>query len=410
MPNSVTNNYMKKSSSQWGLITALLCLSWPLHASFIESSIGSAVIDDATATYYNPAALTVLKKKQFIGLGSLGNTRTEFSGQATQLSTGYIESGFSTKSFNYLLPSVYAAIPTVKNISVGLAVLANNFNDNIENHSLLRYAQSSNHTQDIDLVPAIGVKLNEYLSIGAGFNRSQAHFLLEPISGSPSIHIPDGRSRNDSRGDAWGGDVGILIKPAKTTIIGANYRSSMTYRMKGTSTYHGFPSNSSSDSYAFHYWTPARTAVSINHAINRKFGLMGTIQFVQWSIFKDVTLHNVATSKGVLPTALSSYHFHDSWIFTVGSNYRMSSKWIIRAAGTYSQAPSRGKLQVDLGDSVTIGVSMGYKIIKNTVLDCSYAHAFITDQTIRINTAQNAINGTNKGLVNAVALKLTVNV
>ena len=53
-------------------------LSFPLHASFIESSIGTAVINDATATYYNPAALTLLKKPQGIAQGSATYFRENF--------------------------------------------------------------------------------------------------------------------------------------------------------------------------------------------------------------------------------------------------------------------------------------------------------------------------------------------
>src|SRR5689334_16900234 len=70
-------------------------LFFPLiaRASFIESTIGTAVVDDATATYYNPSALTLLKKPQIITLGSLANFRSDFTGQAIQSSTGFTLSG-----------------------------------------------------------------------------------------------------------------------------------------------------------------------------------------------------------------------------------------------------------------------------------------------------------------------------
>ena len=54
-----------------------------LHASFIESTIGAAVVNDATATYYNPAALTLLTNSQIIALRSLAYSHTNFTGQAT---------------------------------------------------------------------------------------------------------------------------------------------------------------------------------------------------------------------------------------------------------------------------------------------------------------------------------------
>ena len=88
----------------------------------------------------------------------------------------------------------------------------------------------------------------------------------------------------------------------------------------------------------------------------------------------------------------------------------MSSKWIIRLAGSYTQSPTNGKFQIDYGDSITLGTSMGYTIFKNVILDASYAHAFIKNQNIHVTTAQNFITGIQKGAINAFALKLTVNI
>jgi long-chain fatty acid transport protein len=386
-----------------------LLFSPNLHASFIESTMGAAVVDDATSTYYNPAALTLLKKTQLIALGSIGTTQTQFSGQSTQLATSYTQSGVSNAVISTFLPSFYFGAPVTNDITFGFAVIANDFYRNVEDHSILRYAQSNNRIQDIDLVPAAGFKLNKYISLGAGINRTHAHFLLKPLTGLPSLNIPDNQSNNESSGDSWGWDLGFLLKPIVATTVGFNYRSAITYEMGGNSTFLGYP-NITSDKYNFNYWTPARSTFSISHFITPQLGVIGTIQFIQWSIFKDVTIHNIASRAGIIPSANVHYNFQDSFLVTVGSNYRISSKWIIRAAGSYTQSPSNGKFQIDTGDSITLGGSMGYTIFQNLILDCSYAHAFIKDQNIHATTAQNFITGEQKAAINAFALKLTVNV
>ena len=43
--------------------------------------MGTAVVNDATATYHNPAALTLLPTSQMIALGSVAHFRTQFTGQ-----------------------------------------------------------------------------------------------------------------------------------------------------------------------------------------------------------------------------------------------------------------------------------------------------------------------------------------
>lgn len=402
----VSSNRIK----HWTAISMLL-LSTPLHPSFIEQTLGTAVVNDATATYFNPAALTALSQKQLITIGTVARSQFQFSGFTQRIPLGIIESGASTNTSNFILPSLYLGIPVNDRFAAGLAVVINDFNRELDNHSILRYVQASNHTYDIDLVPALGFKVNDFLSIGGHLNFSKAYFLQEPRSGIPSLNIPESRSRNDSQGNSIGWDTGILITPTKSTTIGINYRSALSYHLKGTSTLDG-PLMISSDNYHFNYWTPARSVFSLSHFLTKQFGLIGTIQYLQWNIFKESNIYNFATQANshaiIVPEATIRYHFHNSWLLTLGTIYKISPKWIARVAGTYNQSPSNGQFQIGSGDSFAIGSSMGYQITNNVTIDCSYAHAFFNKEIVNINTAQNNINGINKGDHNSVSLKLTV--
>lgn len=383
-----------------------------LHASFIESTIGTAVVNDATAAYYNPAALTLLSNSQMIALGSVASSYSDFTGQSIQSKTGFIQSGSSSAQTHYYLPSLYIGVPTKGRVTAGLAIISNSFNKNSDENSILRYVQSSNSIHDMDLVPAIGIKLNEFFSLGVSVNFSYANFLLQPIVGFPSLNIPDSQSRNQCDGNALGGDVGFLLKPAQTTLIGFNYRSAMTYRLSGTSVFEGNSVVISND-YHFKFWTPARSVLSINHFVTPKLGFIGTIQRIQWSIFKEVNIYGIATqigSQSIILNADVPYHLHDAWLVTLGSHYRMTPKWVIRVAGSYNQSPGNSNYQISEGDSTIIGASTGYEIYKNIMIDGSYAHAFIQNEDIQITTGRNMINGINKGSRDAFSLKLTFNI
>jgi long-subunit fatty acid transport protein len=382
-----------------------------LHASFIESTLGTAVVNDATAAYYNPAALTLLSNFQIITLGSVASSHNNFTGKSIQKTTGFTQSGSSTSQAHYYLPSFYAGIPATDKVTFGLAVVSNFFNKNSEENAILRYVQSSNSIQDIDLVPAVGVKLNEFFSLGAGIALSHANLLLQPISGFPSLNIPDAQSNNESNATGLGGDAGFLLKPSHSTLIGFNYHSSVTYQFRGRSVLESSP-KVISNNYAFTFWTPARSVLSINHFITPSFGLISTVQRIQWSIFNDIHIHGIATrigSKSIILDAKVPFHLHDSWIFTVGSHYRINPKWVVRVAANYNQTPGNGNYQISNGDSIILGVSMGYEIYKNIIIDGSYAHAFIQNQNINIQTGGNIITGENKALRGAFSLKLTIN-
>jgi long-subunit fatty acid transport protein len=383
----------------------------PLHASFIEQTIGAAVVKDATAVYFNPAALTISPQQQFIFLGTLARAQFEFSGSAQKRPFG-TESGSTTSKSNFTLPSMYLSIPINERFVAGFAVVANDFNRELDNHSILRYILARNQTNNIDFIPALGIKINQFLSIGGNLNFTYAHLIQEPITtGIARLNIPESHSLNDSQANSLGGDFGILIKPGKKTALGFNYRSAVTYNLQGSSTILGLPSISSND-YHFKYWTPARSVMTLSHFFNEKLGFIGTIQYLQWNIFKEASVYNFATQAAsqvfIVPQARINYHFHNSWLLTLGTIYQVSQKWVVRVAGTYNQSPSNGRFQIGSGDSLITGFSMGYQLINHLTVDFGYGHAFFKKEPIDIRTSQNIITGLNEGTHDAISLKFTL--
>lgn len=392
-------------------IFLLALLPLTLHASFIESTMGTAVVNDATAVYYNPAALALLKNPQAISLNSDGKSRTKFDGQAVQATTGFTQSGSSITENHYFLPAFYTATPITKKLTIGLAGISNLFGKDVDGSSILRYDESSNTVRNYDLVPAVEYKLTDFLALGAGLNFSYAYFLLKPTIGFPSLNIPDTESRNEADGTGFGKDVGVLLRPSKTTVIGLNYRSSITYKLSGTSVFESVPEVISSN-YGFTFWTPARSVLSVSQAITKNLNLIGTIQRINWSIFNTVNIHGIATKIGPRPVIFNAnvpFFLRDTWLATIGGQYKVTSNWIVRVASSYVQSPGNPSVQVTNGDSIVLGTTMGYKITKNLTIDGGYAHAFIQNQNINITTGRNRINGVTNGYVNAASLKLTFN-
>lgn len=388
----------------------LSCTS--LHASFIEQTIGAAVVKDATAVYFNPAGLTISPHRQFILLGTLAKAQFEFIGSAQTFSVGRIESGTTTTRSNFFLPSMYLSTPINERVVAGFAVVANDFNRELDNQPILRYFLSRNQTHNIDYIPALAFKINQFLAIGGNLNFTYAHLIQEPIAaGIPRLNIPESSSINDTQAHSLGGDVGMIMKPNKKTALGFNYRSAVTYRLQGRSTLNGLQSISSDD-YHFKYWTPARSVMTLTHFINEKLGFLSTVQYIQWNIFKEVSIHHFATQVGshalIVPVARINYHFHNSWLLTLGTIYQVSPKWVVRVAGTYNQSPSNGRFQISPGDSLITGFSMGYHLLDQLTVDFGYGHAFFRKESIDIQTSPNRIIGINQGAHDAVSLKLTL--
>lgn len=382
------------------------------HASFIESTIGTAVVNDATASYFNPAALILIKNPQIISQATLAYFRTQFRGQSRTLFTGITETGNSTSNTHYYSPSLYLGIPATDRVIVGLAVVSNSANRNTDENAILRYVQSSNNIQDYDVVPALAFKINEYFSIGGGINFSYANFNLQPITGFPGSNIADSQSHNQSDGTGVGGNAGFLIKLSPATIIGFNYRSITTYHLSGKSVFEGSPLVISNN-YHFKLRTPARGVLSINHFVTQKLGFITTIYRIKWSTLTNVSVFGIANLLGTTPVILNGsipFHLRDTWAFTLGNHYRFAPGWVLRVAGSYVQSPGNPHFQIANGNSIILGASMGYDINKTITIDGSYAHAFISDENINIIGRRQVIRGVNEGSRDAISLKLTFNV
>lgn len=388
-----------------------LSLASSAQASFIETTMGTAVVNDATAAYFNPAALVLLKNPQLIPLGTLATFRSSFSGQTTQIATGTLQTGSTSSRTYYTAPAMYLGIPMTDRLTLGVAVLSNMTNRDAEENSILRYVESSNTMQEYDIVPAVGIKINDFFSLGAGLDLAYANFHLRPIAGFPQANIADSQNKNDIAGTAIGVDVGLLLKLSPATIMGFNYRSVTTYKLSGTSVLNTDPQVYSND-YHFDLRKPAHSVLSINHFVTPALGFIGTVQYIQWSILKNLTVNGVATLIGTQPSIINAsipFHLHDTWAFTLGTMYRMNTSWVVRFAGTYNQSPGNPNYQVTTGDSIILGASTGYKFNEIMSIDGGYAHVFIQNRNINITGNRFLITGVNQASRDALSLKLTVN-
>jgi long-subunit fatty acid transport protein len=395
-------------------INLMACLLLPSlsYASFIETTIGTAVVNDATAAYYNPAALTLLQNAQIIPLLTVSRFQTKFNGQSTVVPTNFTQRGAASSVSYYYSPSFYFAMPVTNRMTFGLAAISNFANRNFEDNSILRYVQSSNTIQDYDLVPALGFKINNYVSVGAGVNLSYTKMHLEPNVGFPGSNVADSQSSNQSEGSGVGANAGFLLKPKEGTLLGFNYRTITTYRENGTSRLSG-AAELTSNNYRFQLRTPARSVFTISQLLTPTVGLITTIQRMQWGMIRNIKIYDLATLVGNAPVIINAtvpYYLRDTWILTFGGHYRFQPNWIARIAATYNQSPSNGHYQISTGDSYILGASLGYQINKTITLDCSYAHAFIKDESIQIAGNRYVINGNNQASRDAVSLKLTWNV
>lgn len=115
---------------------------------------------------------------------------------------------------------------------------------------------------------------------------------------------------------------------------------------------------------------------------------------------------------GTMQTIVSAavpYYLRNTWFLTLGSQYQVMPKWVLRMAAGYNQTPGNGSYQIANGNSYILGVSTGYAITKAVTIDGGYAHAFIQTANININSRAVLVDGLTDGARDSVSLKMTLN-
>ncbi|HSW93660.1 MAG TPA: outer membrane protein transport protein [Gammaproteobacteria bacterium] len=381
-------------------------------ASFIETTMGTAVVNDATASYFNPAALLQLKNTQIIPLMTLMQYRTSFNGTVTTASSGFSQSGTANATSWFYSPSFYAGLPLNKKVTLGLAFVSHFVNRDPDENSILETIQPGNSIQDYTLVPGFGMKLNDILSVGAGLVFSYTRLSSSPTPGLPGTSNPNVTGTNQSSGSGIGGNIGFLLKPRDGTLIGLNYRTQISYPEKGTSRING-PTPLTSSGYQFQLTIPARATLSLAQQLTKNSKLIMTVQHINWNHIKTIQVNGVTTLIGttsVITHAVIPEYLKNTWILTLGDNYRFKPDWILRVAGTFNESPGNSSYQITEGNSYILLASLGHDINKILTVDVGYAHAFIQDASIHTNGQRVIINGINSASRDAASLKLTVNV
>lgn len=249
-----------------------------------------------------------------------------------------------------------------------------------------------------NLNPTVAYRLSPGITIGAGVQIEYGEGTLKFATGFP------GGDSTVFNGDDWafGATAGVLLKPSEGTSIGLGWRSKRTLTLEGrlerNSTDLPGPlpvlAEATIDAEA-DVELPDIVTLSFRHAMSPNMRLMGTVEWTNWSEFKELrlTAKETAISPTVgLPPAVANSgdtlavieaNWDDGWFFSLGGEYDYSELITLRAGIGYEISPvsSPEKVITTIPDGDRIWLSLGgsYKYSEWTTLDFGYTHLFVDD-------------------------------
>jgi long-chain fatty acid transport protein len=380
---------------------------------------GAAIADDASTAFFNSAGMVRITNPQLVLSGDTVTTRMLFKGSNIWNTTAhsplptpipsFTQTGTAEGGTFNIVPALHFVSPLTHGWAFGFSVaspfgLATNYNTS----SILRYSATNSKVITTDLSPSLAYCIGDGLSIGAGLDVEYLDAMLNSVGGLPGLAqatqsppvIYDSISNNHADGWGYGWHAGLLYQFSPTTRVGLAYRSAVSFNLDGRSKLTGplaspptfsTPSVLRQENLNGEVTLPPTTTLSAYHDINCRWALDGTVMYTQWNKFNQVVrLKNVASIGGFPPVARPitvelPEHFHNAWRFGLGTQFKLTRCFLIRAGAGYDQTPVGDTFRnIRLPDNDRIGLSVGAHYQPTSILgiDVGYTHFFVKDAPV----------------------------
>ena len=391
---------------------------------------GSAIADDASTVWFNPAGMTRLKGSQMTVGGHIIMTSADFTNQgSTDVLTGPLSGSEDDGGITSVVPNFYYVTDLGGDAWFGLGITVPfGLSTEYDEGWVGRYGATTSEVSTINFNPSFAFKHSDALSIGLGLNIQYIEAALENeldsgvicagvVAGAGNIPAPadfatcaglplpltaDTRALDSSQsleGDDWnlGWNIGVLYDLDEASRVGFAYRSSMDANLHGRVDFEqstelsAFISSLASPANALFSDTginagielPAQLSVSYFRDVTPDFAIMADITWTEWSNFNAlvVKFDNLVQSTSVTPE-----NWEDSYRFAIGANYRTSDTVLLRMGVAHDQtpipSPEDRTARIPGDDRTWLSFGVGYKLDAETSIDVGYSHLFVSDTEI----------------------------
>jgi len=394
---------------------------------------GSAIAEDASTVWFNPAGMTRLKGDQISVTGHIISPSAEFSDNGSNIGangggaplSGNVDDG----GINALVPNFYYVTQLEGNAWFGLGVTVPfGLSTDYEDDWIGRYHATLSEVKTININPSFAFKFKDDLSVGLGLNLQYIEATLEnkidsaltcvglqtntsqdPRDCVPNAVIPGGTgslvpglaSQDSSQSltaDDWniGWNIGLLYDLDGESRLGVAYRSSMDANLSGDVKFTVDPafqtiidSNPvvpkflSNTGIMAGIELPAQLSVSYVRDIDSKLTVMADVTWTEWSNFDALVIKfdNLQQSTSNQPE-----NWEDSYRYALGANYQYTDKFILRFGVAHDQTPissaEERTARIPGDDRRWVSLGVGYEMDSSTSIDVGYSHLFVDDTKI----------------------------
>jgi long-chain fatty acid transport protein len=404
-----------------GIIGSLLMSAQCFGAGFAlwegsarGNALGDAVVgraDDPSAVFYNPAGITQLPGLQ-VEAGATGimtgGTVSTPGGRENLPGLPTVGAGSQDVNSDWaLIPNMYLTYQASDCIWFGLGVFSP-YGLSVKFPSDWFGAVDSYYSevQSVTINPNIAFKINDQLSVAAGFEAME--FGMDLQNRYPVAPLLALDPTTQIKGDTWGYGYNLALhyKPCKYVAMGVSYRSEITeagdmnaYLRQASP---AVPLNAYSASHAS-ITLPDSVAMGVTFYPTDQWSWEVGATWTRWSDFQELQFAFDHPFPGMSNPYTSVKDWHDTWRFQTGVEYHMTPHLDLRAGYIFDQEaipssyadyvlPSANRHYFCFGPGLHYG---------NVSLDLSYTYVLIESRTVSNSSSLGYINPTDLSNENA---------
>ncbi len=397
------------SSLKFPVAVFLVAILWCVNAAFAGGfmiphqtakglSLAGAMVagvDDPSAVYYNPAALSEIDGNQILGSGEFINVLSSVENRSRRAVDKKDDNFLATLFGNYHIPGSDFTIGLGNYSPFGLATKYN--------PGFSRFAAETTELRTIYVTPALSWQPSKIISVGAGLSFVHSSAVLsralcfDLVAGCATPGGTDeGRIRVTGVTNAFTYNVGLLVKPSESLKLGLTYRARTDLRFENSDIkFGGNFTPTKTKAVVRPIPLPPVTDIGAFWQINSSWGAEIKYEYTRWSEFKTVSAFfsppSTFTITGLgfpLPVPVSSFNLPQKWKntnhITMGSFYTLNRDWELRGGIGIEQTPIPRKTanpSIPGSDDLILSAGVGYKWNKVSI-DFGYMAAFYKNRKI----------------------------
>lgn len=358
----------------------------------------AAVVRDASTNYFNPAGLVRFQHPQWVfsNVGVLSHLN--YNGLMSNPGQGAptFEVGTASTNPTGMVPAIHYVHPLFKDAAFGLSlVVPSGLGFDYSKKSLLRYEVDDTNQSSGSLSTSLAYRLNSHFSVGLGADALFTYARSIVMARTQLFTPGDSMVKNVASGIDFGWHGGVLYELSPNTRVGLAYHSQIIIHLFGTSRFFSnTPLVPSTVSKNFRATVPlaSLTNLSAYHELTPYWAILGSVEYMNWRIFKYDHAYNLASPVGPVDVAILR-KLRDTWYFALGSSYKFSEEYLVRGGIDYgrgSTTTTYREISIPDNNEIDLNAGMHWQFKPSMGIDVGSSYGFL--RTVTINNT-NPITG-----------------